>query len=233
MLSKEEILENLKKVKDNISKNCKKVGRENDVTLVAVTKTFPNELIQTCINLDVNIVGENRARELRDKYKVFKDEVSWHMIGHMQRNKVKYVIDKVDLIHSLDSKRLAKEINKRAKKNDVVMDCLLQINIVDEDSKYGILKKDIDNVFEYVQKFENIRIVGLMNMAPFYDNPENARSDFRKMKELFDSYKNNNYENVYMKHLSMGMTNDYHIAVQEGSNMVRIGSAIFGKRDYS
>jgi len=233
MLNKEEILENLKEVKDNISKNCQKVGRENDVTLVAVTKTFPKELIQTCIDLDINVVGENRARELRDKYNEFKDKVSWHMIGHMQRNKVKYIIDKVDLIHSLDSKRLAKEINKRAKKNDVIMDCLLQINIVDENSKYGILKKDIDDIFEYIQKFKNIRIVGFMNMAPFYDDPENARNDFKKMKDLFDSYKNNNYANIYMKHLSMGMTNDYHIAVQEGSNMVRIGSAIFGKRDYS
>jgi pyridoxal phosphate enzyme (YggS family) len=155
------------------------------------------------------------------------------MIGHLQRNKVKYIIDKVDLIHSLDSVRLAKELNKRAKKNDLVVDCLVQINVVNEDAKFGILKKEVEGFLEEIKDLNHIRVVGLMNMAPFYDDSENARSDFRQMKILFNKFKEQENAHYEMKYLSMGMTNDYVVAVEEGSNMVRIGSAIFGQRDYS
>jgi len=233
MLNKDAILENYNKVKENIEKACSTVNRENDVTIVAVTKTFSEELIKKCIELDIFDVGENRPLELRDKYEIHGEQVNWHMIGHLQRNKVKYIIDKVSLIHSLDSVRLAKELNKRAEKNNLVVDCLVQINVVNEDAKFGILKKEVENFLEEIKDLNHIKIVGLMNMAPFYDDSENARSDFRQMKILFNKLKKHESEHYEMKHLSMGMTNDYVVAVEEGSNMVRIGSAIFGQRDYS
>ena len=233
MLNKDIILENYNKVKENIEKACQNVNRENDVTIVAVTKTFSEELIKKCIELDIFDVGENRPLELRDKYEIHGEQVNWHMIGHLQRNKVKYIIDKVSLIHSLDSVRLAKELNKRAEKNNLVVDCLVQINVVNEDAKFGILKKEVENFLEEIKDLNHIKIVGLMNMAPFYDDSENARSDFRQMKILFNKLKKHESEHYEMKHLSMGMTNDYVVAVEEGSNMVRIGSAIFGQRDYS
>lgn len=232
MLAKEEIQKNFELVKNNIDTACKKVNRDNDVEIIAVTKTFPKDLIQTCIDLGIHTVGENRPLEIRDKYEVFEDKVNWHMIGHVQRNKVKYIIDKVSLIHSLDSIRLAKELDKRAKKNDLVISCLVQINVVDEDSKFGIMPNKLNKFMKELEQFKNIRIVGLMNMAPFYSEPEDSRSDFKKMKNLFDGLKDNNYINVEMKYLSMGMTNDYIVAVEEGSNMVRVGSGIFGKRTY-
>lgn len=232
MLSKEEIKANYEKVKDEIEAACRNVDRDNDVTIVSVTKTFPEQLIKTCIELGIGAVGENRARELRDKYNIYGDQVDWHMIGHLQRNKVKYIIDKVSLIHSVDSYKIAKEINKRAKKNNLVMNCLVQINIADEESKFGIPITQVEKFLERISKFENIQIIGLMNMAPFYSDPEDARSDFREMSEMFDRLKENPYENVQMKQLSMGMSNDYKIAVEEGSTMVRVGSKIFGKRDY-
>jgi pyridoxal phosphate enzyme (YggS family) len=233
MLSKEEIQNNIKTVEQKIQAACDRVGRENNVKLIAVTKTFPEALLSKCLALGITTIGENRAREMRDKYETFGDQFEWHMIGHSQRNKVKYVIDKATLIHSLDSIRLAKEINKRAAKEDKIMDCLIQINAVDEDSKYGFLPKDIDDVVEAIAQLSNIRIVGLMNMAPFFDDAEKTRPGFKKMKEIFDSLKDCNYDNIHMNHLSMGMSNDYEIAVEEGSTMVRIGSSIFGARDYS
>jgi len=233
MLNNNTILSNYNDVKKNIEEACKKVNRDNDVTIVAVTKTFPEALIKTCIELDISDVGENRPLEMEEKYKIHENKVNWHMIGHIQRNKVKHIIDKVTLIHSLDSLRLAKELNKRGKKNDLIVNCLVQVNIVNEDSKYGVLKNQLEEFLEDIKDLNNIKIVGLMNMAPFYDDSENARSDFRQMKILFNKLKTNKDKNYEMKYLSMGMTNDYVVAVEEGSNMVRIGSAIFGQRDYS
>lgn len=233
MLDKETILSNYTEVKNHIEKACQRINRENDVTIVAVTKTFSEELIKKCIELNILDVGENRPLEMRDKYEIHGNQVNWHMIGHLQRNKVKYIIDKVSLIHSLDSVRLAKELNKRAKKNDLVVNCLVQINVVNEDAKFGILKKEVENFLEEIKNLDHIKIVGLMNMAPFYDDSENSRSDFRQMKILFNNLKKQKNKHYEMKYLSMGMTNDYIVAVEEGSNMVRIGSAIFGQRDYS
>lgn len=233
MLDSNTILKNYNEVKKNIEDACKRVNRDNDVTIVAVTKTFPEKLIKKCIDLDILDVGENRPLEMKEKYEIYENKVNWHMIGHLQRNKVKYIIDKISLIHSLDSVRLAKELNKRAKKNDLVVKCLVQVNIVNEDSKFGILKNNLEDFLEEIKDLRNIKIVGLMNMAPFYDESENARNDFRQMKIIFNNLKKNKNKHYEMKYLSMGMTNDYVIAVEEGSNMVRIGSAIFGQRDYS
>lgn len=233
MLDKNTILENYNQVLENVESACQRSNRENDVKIVAVTKTFPHELIKMCIEMGIDIVGENRPQEIKSKYAVYNDQVKWHMIGHLQRNKVKYIIDKVDLIHSLDSVRLAKEINKRAKKENRIMECLIQVNIVNEASKFGIDKDDVMSFISEVSKYEHIKIVGLMNMAPFYDDSEQARSDFRQMKILFDELKNIENDNIEMKYLSMGMTNDYQVAVEEGSNMIRVGSGIFGQRDYN
>lgn len=233
MLSKDEILQNINIVKKNIDKACDRVGRENDVKLISVTKTFPKELIQTCIDLDIEEVGENRPQEIKEKFNTYGDQVKWHMIGHLQRNKVKYIIDKVSLVHSLDSVKLAKELNKYAEKYDIVIECLVQVNIADEEVKFGISENNVYNFLDKLQEFQNIKIMGLMNMAPFYSNPEEARKDFKKMKQLFELLKEKSYKNVEMNYLSMGMTNDYIVAIEEGSNMVRIGSAIFGARDYS
>jgi len=232
MLEKSEILFNLNIVKENIENACKRVNRENDVVLIPVTKTFPHELIQTCIELDIEEVGENRPLEIRDKYELYHDQVKIHMIGHLQTNKIKYIGGKVVLIHSLDSVKLANELNKYASKKDIVFECLVQVNIAKEEAKFGISENNIIEFLKEFEKFENIRIMGLMNMAPFYDNSEDARNDFKKMKILFESLKNEEFKNVQMKYLSMGMTNDYVVAVEEGSNMVRIGSAIFGARTY-
>lgn len=233
MLDKKTILENYNRVLENIESACQRSNRDNDVKLVAVTKTHPHELIEKCIDIGIDIVGENRPQEIKAKYEVYEDRVQWHMIGHLQRNKVKYIIDKVSLIHSLDSIRLAKEINKRAKKEGIQMNCLIQVNIVNEESKFGIDKDDVMPFINEVSKYDHIKIVGLMNMAPFYDDSEQARSDFRQMKILFDELKNIEHSNIEMKYLSMGMTNDYQIAVEEGSNMIRVGSGIFGQRDYN
>ena len=233
MLNKDEILQNINIVKKNIDKACDKVNRENDVKLISVTKTFPKELIQTCIDLDIEEVGENRPQEIKDKFDIYGNQVKWHMIGHLQTNKVKYIIDKVCLVHSLDSIKLAKELNKHAQKHDIVIECLVQVNIADEEVKFGISENNIDDFLDKLQDFQNIKIMGLMNMAPFYSNSEEARKDFKKMKQLFELLKEKSYKNAEMKYLSMGMTNDYIVAIEEGSNMVRIGSAIFGARDYS
>jgi len=232
MLEKNEILNNLNIVKENIENACKRVNRENDVVLIPVTKTFPHELIKTCIDIDVKEVGENRPLEIRDKYELYNNEVKFHMIGHLQTNKIKYIGGKVVLIHSLDSIKLANELNKYAKKNDFVFECLVQVNIVKEEAKFGVSENNIIEFLKEFEQFENIRIMGLMNMAPFYDNSEDSRNDFRKMKVLFESLKTEKFKNSQMKYLSMGMTNDYVIAIEEGSNMVRIGSAIFGARTY-
>ncbi|MEA1974239.1 MAG: YggS family pyridoxal phosphate-dependent enzyme [Bacillota bacterium] len=190
-------------------------------------------MIQTCIDLDIEEVGENRPQEIKEKFNTYGDQVKWHMIGHLQRNKVKYIIDKVSLVHSLDSVKLAKELNKYAEKYDIVIECLIQVNIADEKVKFGISENNVYNFLDKLQEFQNIKIMGLMNMAPFYSNPEEARKDFKKMKQLFELLKEKSYKNVEMNYLSMGMTNDYIVAIEEGSNMVRIGSAIFGARDYS
>ncbi|MDM8533564.1 YggS family pyridoxal phosphate-dependent enzyme [Clostridiaceae bacterium HSG29] len=232
MLEKSEILSNLNIVKENIENACKRVDRENDVVLIPVTKTFPHELVQTCIDLNIEEVGENRPLEIRDKYELYHDQVKIHMIGHLQTNKIKYIGGKVVLIHSLDSVKLANELNKYASKNDIVFECLVQVNIAKEEAKFGISESNIMEFLKEFEQFENIRIMGLMNMAPFYNDSEDARNDFKKMKVLFESLKNEKFKNAQMKYLSMGMINDYVVAVEEGSNMVRIGSAIFGNRTY-
>ncbi len=227
------VKENLEDIKKNIEAACERSGRNaDDVTLVAVTKTVEADVMNASIEFGVQIVGENRVQEIRRKYDDVKDGVAWHQIGHLQTNKVKYIVDKVDMIHSVDSIRLAQEISDRASKHQRVIDILIQVNVASETQKFGISEEDLAVLIEEVSKMPSVRVKGLMLIAPFADDPETVRPIFRRMKEIFDSTKNINYNNVEMKYLSMGMSGDYVIAIEEGANMVRIGSGIFGARTY-
>ncbi len=227
------IYENLQYVKTQIEKSCKKAGRDIDeVTLIAVSKTKPIQMINEVIECNVFEFGENKVQELVEKYGQINHKVNWHLIGHLQTNKVKYIIDKVKLIHSVDSFKLAEEINKEAKKNNLIIDILIQVNIANEDTKYGIEENEVFELIEKIALLDNIRIKGLMTIAPFVENPEDNRKFFRNLNQLFVDIKSKNIDNVNMDILSMGMTNDYEVAIEEGSTMIRVGTGIFGERNY-
>lgn len=227
------IKDNLFKVQENIEKALIRSGRTKDeITLLAVTKTVDAEPINEVISLGIDNIGENKVQEIIRKYDSIDENVNWHMIGHLQSNKVKYIIDKVSLIHSLDRLSLAKEIDKRAKANNLIKDVLIQVNVAEEESKFGLKLDEVIPFIESILKFESIRVKGLMTMAPFANDPEEVRFVFRDLRNLGFEIEKRNYENVEMKYFSMGMTNDYEVAIEEGANMVRIGSAIFGKRVY-
>lgn len=229
-----EVEKNILEVQENIERALDRVGRKSDdVTLIAVTKTVDVDKINEAINCGISNIGENKVQEIQTKYdKITNKNIDWHMIGHLQSNKVKYIIDKVDLIHSLDRKSLANEINKRAKKKNIVQDVLIQVNIAEEESKFGLKKEEVIPFVESILGYDNIRIKGLMTIAPYAEDSEEVRWVFRGLKDLSETIEDRRYENVQMKYLSMGMTNDYEIAIEEGSNMVRVGTAIFGKRVY-
>jgi len=225
---------NLDTIYTNIEAACKKSGRNpEEVKVIAVTKTVESDVINEAISTGVNAIGENRVQEITRKFDDIENVIEWHLIGHLQRNKVKYIIDKVDLIHSVDSVRLAKEINNQAKNLNKVMPILVQINVAKEESKFGIEKTDVHDFMDQIREFEHLKVKGLMTIAPFYDDPEDVRIYFRELKGIFDQLKDQNEANVDMQYLSMGMTNDYEVAIEEGANMVRIGTGIFGRRNYT
>lgn len=229
-------------IKDNIYTILEKTkqaairsGRNlEDVTVIAVSKTVDSERAREAVEAGLVNLGENRVQELVKKYdELSNTNVKWHLIGHLQKNKVKYIIDKTVLIHSLESLELAKEINKKAKQHDLISNVLIELNIGEELSKFGISE---DVVYEFVkslEQFENIKVLGLMTVAPFTENPEDVRWVFKKMKEIFDKISGMKLKNTEMKYLSMGMTNDFEIAIEEGANIIRIGTAIFGARNYN
>ncbi|WP_455718533.1 YggS family pyridoxal phosphate-dependent enzyme [Anaerosporobacter sp.] len=228
------IKENLSYVEQQIARACEKVGRNREeVTLIAVSKTKPVSLIDEAIDYGIREFGENKVQEIMDKYETVKTPVNWHMIGHLQRNKVKYIVDKVCLIHSVDSYRLAEMIDNEAAKKGVICDILIEVNIAKEDTKYGVMENEVIPLIEQVSKLSNIRIKGLMTIAPFVENSEKNRVHFRKLRNLYVDIKTKNIDNVDMKILSMGMTNDYEVAIEEGATMVRVGTGIFGERDYT
>ncbi len=230
----EDFKKNLEIIEENICNACKKAGRSRDeVTLIAVSKTKPVEDLQAVYDLNIRNFGENKVQELKDKIEVMPKDMKWHMIGHLQRNKVKYIIGKVELIHSVDSLRLAEEISKQAKKNNVNADILVEVNIGDEDSKFGISTDEVIELVKDIAKLENISIKGLMCVAPYVVDSEENRPLFHKIKDLSVDIMSENIDNVSMSILSMGMSNDYQVAIEEGATMVRIGSNLFGKRDYS
>lgn len=208
--------------------------RASQTQLVAVSKTKPNEDLMEAYTAGQRIFGENKVQELARKAEELPKDIEWHMIGHLQRNKVKYLAPFVSLIHGVDSFRLLKEINKQALKHDRVINCLLQMYIADEETKFGFSESEVMDLVntEEFQTLENIKIIGLMGMATNTDDMEKVRAEFRSLKEFFERLKLVEKPNLEMKELSMGMTNDYQIACEEGSTMVRIGSAIFGARNY-
>ncbi|WP_242863236.1 YggS family pyridoxal phosphate-dependent enzyme [Caloranaerobacter ferrireducens] len=217
----------------NIEEAALKTGRSlEDITLIAVTKTVDVDVMNEAIKLGINNIGESRVQEILRKYDLIKDSPIWHMIGHLQTNKVKYIIDKIDLIHSLDRLSLAQELHKRAEQHNIFVNALIQVNIAEEETKYGLYGDEVIPFVEEIIKYPKIKIKGLMTIAPYTENPEEVRYVFRQLKGLSEELKKRGYPNVEMKYLSMGMTNDYKIAIEEGSNMVRIGTGIFGERNY-
>jgi len=204
------------------------------VTLVAVSKTKPVSDLMEAYEAGQRIFGENKIQEMTEKWEAMPKDIQWHMIGHVQTNKVKYMAPFVSLIHGVDSLKLLQEINKQAQKNSRIIDCLLQIYIAEEESKFGLDEKELETIFEFIQEEKNemnhIRIVGLMGMATFTNNPAQVEKEFSRLKTIFDSYSNLNTRNCQLNTLSMGMSGDYQLAIKCGSTMVRIGSSIFGGR---
>lgn len=226
------IADNIKLIKENVDRAILDSGRKDDVKIVAVTKTLSATVIEQALSQGMLDIGENKVQELIEKMEIFKDKPNYHMIGHLQSNKVKYIVDRIYLIHSLDRESLAKEINKRAKSVNKIIDCLIQVNISEEESKFGIKEKEVIPFIEKILTYPNIKIKGLMTIAPFVQEEKIIRESFSGLYNLNEKIKSRNYKELDMDILSMGMTNDYEIAIKEGSNMVRIGTAIFGKRNY-
>ena len=225
------IKNNIEAVHKRISASAAKVGRDpEDIKLIGVSKTVDVARIREAYKCGIEIFGENRVQELCEKTDILDVECIWHMIGHLQTNKVKYIIDKVDLIHSLDSLELAREINKRAEKAGRIANVLVQVNVAREDTKFGIGPEDTIRFVREVSRMGNIRIKGLMTIAPFSQNPEGVRWVFAGLGKLRIDISKENIDNVSMDYLSMGMSNDFEVAIEEGSNMVRIGTALFGSR---
>lgn len=228
------ICENLKEVEEKIEAACKRAGRDrSEITLIAVSKTKPVEMLEEVYQTGIREFGENKVQEMMDKYEVLPKDIHWHMIGHLQRNKVKYLMGKAALIHSVDSLRLAEEISTQSVKHEVTTDILIEVNIAGEETKFGTDREEAIALVESAAKLPNIHICGLMTIAPFVENPEDNRKYFQQIRQLSVDIKEKNIDNVDMQILSMGMTGDYEVAIEEGATMVRVGTGIFGARDYS
>lgn len=217
-----------------IAQNIQEIEKQlqNRARLIAVTKTKPVEMLEETYQTGFRRFGENKVQEMTAKHDILPKDIEWHMIGHLQSNKVKYIAPYVSMIHSVDQFKLLKEINKEGRKNNRVINCLLQIFIAQEETKFGLSETEATEILESVEltALSNIKIVGLMGMASNTDNDEQVRSEFRHLKTIFESFKKHEKENVQMLELSMGMSGDYPVAVEEGSTLVRVGSAIFGAR---
>ena len=228
------IKENLEEVEARITRACERSGRErSEVTLISVSKTKPVEMLQEAYDAGSRDFGENKQQEIREKYPQLPTDIRWHMIGHLQRNKIKYIIDKVCMIHSVDSIRLAEAIDEEAKKHGIVMPVLIEVNVAEEESKFGVHLDEVESLIRQISELSNIQVQGLMTIAPFTENAEDNRIYFRKLRNLYVDIKDKNIDNVNMCNLSMGMTGDYEVAVEEGATMVRVGTGIFGARSYS
>lgn len=229
----EEIRQNIAQVEEKIAAAAKRAGRNpEDILLLAVSKTKPVELIREAVACGLHSLGENKVQEIMDKYEPMGEGIHWHLIGHLQTNKVKYIVDKVDMIHSVESVKLAEEINKRAAAANVVMDVLVEVNIAQEESKFGVKVEDTEAFLREIAPLPHIHVRGLMTVAPFVENPEENRAYFRKMRELLVDINDKKIDNINMDTLSMGMTGDYEVAIEEGATIVRVGTGIFGERYY-
>lgn len=228
------ISEKIAEVQRRIEDACRRVGRNPDeVILIAVSKTRPVDALMEAYNAGALHFGENKVQELTDKIPQMPPDIHWHMIGHLQRNKVKYIVGKTAFIHSVDSLRLAEEISKEAVRQNVTVQILIEVNVAQEDSKFGLSAEETPDIVKEIAKLPGVQLKGLMTIAPYTEDAENNRLYFRKLKQLSVDIKNKNIDNVSMDVLSMGMTGDYEVAVEEGATCVRVGTGIFGERDYS
>lgn len=248
--------ENIRSIEQRIQETCDKAGRQrSEVTLIAVSKTKPNEMLTEAYDLGMRHFGENKVQELAQKFddldSTFTDKVNWHLIGHLQRNKVKYIVDKVAMIHSVDSLRLAEQIEEEAAKKKVICEVLIEVNIAGEETKFGVGVENVLTLYKEMIRLPHIRVRGLMTVAPYVENPEKNREYFKKLRHLYVDIKTKNTDNncngnilddeafhlreslEYFNTLSMGMTGDFEVAIEEGATMVRVGTGIFGERDYS
>lgn len=224
---------NLQEVELKIQEACNRANRaREEVTLIAVSKTKPLSMLQEVYNLGIRNFGENKVQELSEKHPQMPSDTTWHLIGHLQTNKVKQVIDKANLIHSVDSVHLAETIEKEAAKKDLIVHILIEVNVAEEESKFGLKVQEVIPAIETIATFPHIRIQGLMTIAPFVENPEENRSVFARLQKLSVDIRSKNIDNVSVDILSMGMTNDYQVAIEEGATMVRVGTGIFGAREY-
>lgn len=227
------ITENLEQVRKNIDEACRMAGRDpKEVTLIAVSKTKPVSMLREAYDAGARCFGENKVQEIMDKHPQLPEDIQWHMIGHLQRNKVKYIVDKVSMIHSVDSLRLAQTIEQEAAKHNICVPVLLEVNVAQEESKFGLKMDEVLPLIETIADFPHIKVQGLMTIAPYVENAEDNRDFFRQLKKLSVDIEAKNINNVSMSVLSMGMTGDYQVAVQEGATMVRVGTGIFGERNY-
>ncbi|MCK4404002.1 MAG: YggS family pyridoxal phosphate-dependent enzyme [candidate division Zixibacteria bacterium] len=225
------IEQNIKDIRSRIEKAAQKSGRGADeVKLVVVTKTVEAERVNEAIRGGIETIGENRVQEAEAKFKQINENVEKHLVGHLQTNKAKKAVELFDLIQSVDSARIAEEISRRALQKGKVMDVLVEVNTSGEETKFGVEPEQVSSLIETISKFEGIKIKGLMTIGLFSDNPEDTRPCFKKLNILFEEIKCANIPNVEMRYLSMGMTSDFEVAIEEGSNMVRVGTGIFGPR---
>lgn len=228
------LVENLREVEEKITAACKRANRNREeVILIAVSKTKPVNMLEEVYSEGIRDFGENKVQELTEKYEVMEKDIKWHMIGHLQRNKVKYIVDKVTLIHSVDSVRLAQAIEQEAAKKNVIVDILIEVNVAEEESKFGLKVDEVIAMVEEISQYSHLRIKGLMTIAPYVEDPEENRSVFARLRKLSVDIDAKNIDNVSVEILSMGMTNDYEVAIEEGATMVRVGTGIFGERNYN
>ena len=228
------ISENYKKCLSSVKKKANEYGFDsNNITLIAVSKTKPIPDLLEAYNAGARDFGENKVQEIVEKYDELPNDVRWHMIGHLQTNKVKYIIDKVWAIHSVDSLKLAEVISKEAAKHKLTMPIFIEVNVADEETKFGVKVDELPDFIDKIKNLPNISIMGLMTVAPYVDNPEENRQHFVTLKQLSVDISRKNIDNRYGNLLSMGMTNDFEVAISEGSNFVRVGTGIFGKREYN
>ena len=226
------VRENLEAVQGIIGDACERAGRSaGDVTLIAVSKTKPLELVREAYEAGARDFGENKVQDLLDRIEALPSDIRWHMIGHLQRNKVKYIVGKVAMIHSVDSLRLAEEISRESLKRQVETDILIEVNVAGEESKFGVSLSETVSLVEEIAKLPAVHIRGLMTIAPFVEDAEENRQIFRKLKQLSVDIERKNIDNVNMSALSMGMTGDYPVAIEEGATYVRVGTGIFGERE--
>ena len=228
------IAENIRSVEQRIQAACARAGRRRDeVTLICVTKTMPVTDLQEAYDEGQRNFGENRVQEITEKYPLLPDDIRWHMIGHLQRNKVKYLMDRVVMIHSVDSASLARTISEEAVKAGRTMDILLEVNAAGEESKFGLSYEEVLPLVREIAPLPGLHICGLMTVAPYTDDPETNREFFKKLRDLSVDIDRQSIDNVSMHTLSMGMTGDFEVAIEEGATHIRVGTAIFGKRDYT